>query len=338
MSRCRPNRTVRATRCGFTLVELLVVIAIIGILLSLLLPAVQSAREAARRITCASNLKQIGLALQNYQSAAGEFPPGSEVAGGVWGPYMRTWAVDILPLLEEGPVYRRYCRGKPLESQANRDLRESFLGIYTCPTDVHTDVLASPESGPGRGMLWAPGSYRAMSGHSSGRTSRHFWDNPASTELPAAEMPADGRGPMHVVRTVGGRRYLPVKAKNITDGLSRTLMVGEWHTRTQNDRTDSRRTFWAYAYTSYNQSSATLQSRTLLPDYRRCVGIGGSRHVCQRAWGSLHSQGVINFLMCDGSMTVVSQDVDMQVFAALATIDGGEIAQWPPRRQRPRRQ
>ena len=94
-----PSSTIRRQKLAFTLVELLVVITIIGILISLLLPAVQAAREAARRLQCQNNLKQIGLAIHNYENANGMFPPGglSSKAGG----YGFSWLVRILPYIEQ---------------------------------------------------------------------------------------------------------------------------------------------------------------------------------------------------------------------------------------------
>ena len=96
-----PDKT-RLHRSGFTLIELLVVIAIIAVLISLLLPAVQSAREAARRAQCINNMKQIGLAMHNYESTHGSFAPGKK--GCCWG----TWPVFILPYLEAGNTFNAW--------------------------------------------------------------------------------------------------------------------------------------------------------------------------------------------------------------------------------------
>jgi prepilin-type N-terminal cleavage/methylation domain-containing protein len=327
-----PNRPDSTWR-GFTLVELLVVIAIIGILVALLLPAVQSAREAARRVQCSNQLKQIGIAALNHESAQGSFPAGSTSEGtNIGGPYWSTWSVDILPYMEKQQLYDLWNPEEPFVDKANQQLCETFVPTYLCPSDVLQDQLELPESGPGnnpRGHKWAPGSYRAMSGHSLGRNGDHYWDNPnCALNHHAAAMPDGTRGPMHTLARNPGthRRFSPVELRQIADGTSNTLLVGEYHTINFNPR----RTLWAYAYTSYNQSSAFFESRTLVPDYIRCVSLGGGGvHTCKRGWGSLHAGNVLQFVYCDGSVHSLSQNMDMDVFVAGGTIQNGEAANLP---------
>jgi prepilin-type N-terminal cleavage/methylation domain-containing protein len=332
---------------GFTLVELLVVIAIIGVLVALLLPAIQAAREAARRSQCMSNLKQIGLAVLNYDSAKGAFPPGSTCATvQIDGRYSSTWSVSILPQMEQQPLYALWDDAVDFSHANNRRLRESFVPIYSCPSDIELDLLVRPESGQGTGVFWAPGSYRGVSGWTPGTSNGDlYWDNPLSSGAGYVEtqLPDWTRGPLHTITTgaTGQQRKMkPVSAKNITDGTSNTVLVGEYHTTTKpGDGTFTRRSIWAYAYTSYNQSSGVKKAHTLIPDYNQCqvIDAGGS-HDCKRAWGSLHSGGQINFSRCDGSGTTINQEIDMDLWADLCTIQsegsrlgGGGATPPPPR-------
>jgi prepilin-type N-terminal cleavage/methylation domain-containing protein len=310
---------MRSRQRGFTLVELLVVIAIIAVLIGLLLPAVQAARESARRTRCGNNLKQIGLAALSHESAKKMLPPGNVSQGtDINGPYVGGWTIELLPYLEATTTHRLWNKTRALEDVANRALRETFMPAYTCPVDVSTTVLQKPESGPGYTLDWAPGSYRAMSGHSLGQTGDHYWDNPLAARRPVTELREGWQGPMHTtaIDSTGWRSLRAERLKSIRDGQSHTALVGEYQTTT----TQARRTFWAYAYTSYTQSSAFFESRTLVADYDRCVlAGGGGEHTCKRAWGSLHPAGV-QFVFCDGAVKTIPVTVDMQVFVAAATI------------------
>jgi prepilin-type N-terminal cleavage/methylation domain-containing protein len=127
------------TRAGFTLVELLVVIAIIGILIALLLPAIQAAREAARRISCANNLAQLGLAVQSYESAFGSLPPGVIEPSGpiqsVAQGYHVNWLVHILPQLEQQNAYDRLDFALGVYDQKNAAVRNWATKVFLCPSD-----------------------------------------------------------------------------------------------------------------------------------------------------------------------------------------------------------
>ncbi|HEU5116922.1 MAG TPA: DUF1559 domain-containing protein, partial [Isosphaeraceae bacterium] len=129
----------RPGRSGFTLIELLVVIAIIGVLIALLLPAVQAAREAARRAQCVNNLKQLGLGLHNYESVAGTLPPAVVLAGqgstvGWWG----GWSVHgrILPFLEQGAAFNSINFAVHYEALPNTTVAGMTLSTYLCPSEV----------------------------------------------------------------------------------------------------------------------------------------------------------------------------------------------------------
>ena len=336
-------------RLGFTLVELLVVIAIIGVLVALLLPAVQAARDAARRAQCASQLKQIGIGALNYESSKASLPAGSLVKGdGHRDDYVGTWTVDILPYVEMAALFRLWNPKADFGHTSNQQLRETFVPIYTCPADVNIHQFDTPDTGPvsmPAGTLWAPGSYRAMSGWApgNGASGNNFWDNiEAQKTANEPQIPDWTRGAMHAVSTDGTDRWVKaVRMKDIVDGTSNTMLAGEYHTLTRrqdngNDVPGARRTLWAYAYTSYNQSSAMPPSATRLPDFHQCTQLNipadGPDDNCKRAWGSLHGGNIIQFAYCDGSVNMISEDIDTSVFGEMATI-AQEGQPWPGTRR-----
>ncbi|MCA9101533.1 MAG: DUF1559 domain-containing protein [Pirellulales bacterium] len=300
---------------GFTLVELLVVIAIIGILIALLLPAVQAAREAARRSACTNNLKQIGLGLHGYVDTNNDyFPPGAVTEGPCCGtPSGTNWAISILPYLEQESLYQQYNFNEYNESPVNALVRETRLPVFVCSSEPQTTDLAHPDSGPGIPVAWARSSYRGCSGRSNGCG---FFDEVSGDCLPDNYV--------GILPTIGfGKRKDPERLAKVTDGTSNTLAVGEMATATY----PARRTLWAYSYTSYNKSSVTPQSRTLLVDFQKCADIGGpgGTNPCKRGWGSFHASG-LNFVFCDGSVRFIPRSIDMELFAQLATIGGDEPA------------
>ena len=316
-------------RRGFTLVELLVVIAIIGMLIALLLPAVQAAREAARRAQCANNLKQIGLALHNYHAACGSFPPGNinRTAGmcpGMAEPAVSystrfgNWMIAILPYMEQAALFDRYSIDYHNESPENQAVRETSVSTYVCPSDFAPLTPAVPATGPAAqaGAKYMPGSYRAVSGRSD--DGQNYLDSEMMFSYQA-----NSRG---VIHTVGVWGFDTESIANVRDGTSNTLMVGESTTRSS----PARRTFWAYSFAYYTMSGATAQRRTLLGDYDRCVENGGpgGEIPCKRGWGGLHPGG-LSFALCDGSVRFLSDSIDMALFCDLATIAGGEVAALP---------
>ena len=202
----------RSRARGFTLIELLVVIAIISVLIALLLPAVQSAREAARRVQCVNNLKQVGLALHNYHDTLGAFPMSyaarskfldgqTDTAPG-W-----SWATMILPQLEQRPIYNAVNFVLAVENPANSTVILTSMSVYVCPSDITTGPF--PVSDPTAQVLttMTPASYAACVGND-------LTDS-------ATGLNNDGLGNGVMFRNSG------IGMGAITDGTSQTILVGE---------------------------------------------------------------------------------------------------------------
>ncbi len=341
-----PPKSTIQNSWGFTLVELLVVIAIIGILIALLLPAVQAVREAARLTQCANHLKQIGLALQSYHAASGCFPASNIHEGptGILSPRTvpgTTWAIAILPFLEQQPLFDKYNSSYPSTDVRNRAVREALVETYACPTDRPME-LTVPDSGPANRKSYQmyhdtpyrTASYLAVAGTSvtdgDFTSCDGFFEafNRFAVEYPTKwggtmEQPLNQRGPMHLV---GVNRLGYESIANIRDGTSNTLLVGERHTRT----VTLRRPFWAYGFGGYIAGSTIPEPQMLLPDIEQCQAIGGKsvNKPCTRSFGSFHTAG-IQFVLCDASVRTIALDIDMDLWAGLGTINRGEMGTLP---------
>ncbi|TWT43132.1 DUF1559 domain-containing protein [Botrimarina hoheduenensis] len=216
-----PRNTARHSR-AFTLVELLVVIAIIGILVALLLPAVQAAREAARRTQCTNQLRQIGLAIQNYHDAKGSFPTGRNATD----PYALSWAYFLLPQLEEQAIHDAQVPADRVDAPSNAVAMRTPIEAYACPSrrsaaadrDFDNDD-ASPLV-TGAAVL---GDYAANAGleEDMGMEANDFIEeNPVGNIFVARnEIDATLAGPIFSGSRVTGQQ--------VTDGLSKTLAIGE---------------------------------------------------------------------------------------------------------------
>ena len=309
---------------GFTLVELLVVIAIIGVLVALLLPAVQAAREAARRLQCANHFKQVGLALHNYHSAKTTFPPGvifsialtqsepdcAPLLPGV-GPgtfYVGFgWGFFVLPYLEEDTLYHQFERDKSLlpagawASPANFRLAATRIETYLCPSDPNSGILVrftgGGQNGPHSDDDFADANMAGVTDWEDW-TCDSVW--PKSFNSPKA-------------RGILAERWGCQIAK-ITDGTSKTLIVGE----VTGNLAEKRMNFpWA----TLNLSDLRAINGTMtLPGGENPVLLDDFRG---RGFSSWHPGGCY-FAFADGSVHFVSDEIAHQVLEALTTRAGGE--------------
>jgi prepilin-type N-terminal cleavage/methylation domain-containing protein len=330
-------------RIGFTLIELLVVIAIIGILIALLLPAVNAAREAARRTQCTNNLKQLGLAIHNYFNARKTLPPGKTVVSpsscGTPTEYSN-WALEILPFLEETAIYENYHFDRPNNHSSNASVVRQILSAMNCPSDPNGARVGIPENGPSN--EFAVGSYKGVAGRGWYPTSSDnaYFDSARAT---SSDLSLSDRGPLFVVVTnrntcaMSKMNVAPIKLGQIQDGTSKTMLIGEYTTTSRLSRSG----FWANSYYGMNLGSIILPSNcktdpncnasaisaSLSPDYDLCFSVAAAG--CRRTFAGFHGGGgLINSVLCDGAVRGISTTIDMRILAGLATTSGGEPAEF----------
>ncbi|MDG2104868.1 MAG: DUF1559 domain-containing protein [Pirellulaceae bacterium] len=299
---------------AFTLIELLVVIAIIGILVSLLLPAVQQVRESARRIQCANQLKQMVLGTLNYESANRKFPPGFTF------PYNTMWSAMILPHIEQGNLYSQIDVEGDWTASPNREALGVALDIFLCPSASIVPVQFDESMGNDR----VNSCYLAVS---SGLRDRE-----------AGELPWCGMGKYQGYPESDGVFFVNSKtrAAEITDGLSNTLVLGESIPDQEFLDVDfagnvQKVDHWILGSNEMNDVPPPANSNEI----SECLGSTAVpinsldiadapidfKELC---FGSAHISGV-NMGFADGHITFLSDQVDAQVYSAMGTRAGAEV-------------
>lgn len=306
---CRSSRSAR----GFTLVELLVVIAIIGVLVALLLPAIQAAREAARRTQCSNNLKQIGLAMHGYHDTHQVLPYGSLIVD-VNDPTntgASTWVAHILPFMEQQTIYDLFNFHARMTDLVNRQAVTTPIDTFICPSDPQgaENPLIGGRVQPyhnqeGSFALWYPAS---MGPTNNGVCSLFCPDSPNSWCCRQDEPSA----PNFRFATVGifGRHTMGRNFREIPDGTSQTMMVGEG--------LPEQCAFLGAYHANYpmHDMVIALNNFTEPEDdeefYRAC------------GFKSLHPGGA-NAVMADASVHFLTESIDYRLWCALGTRAGGE--------------
>jgi len=290
-------------RSGFTLVELLVVVAIIGILIALLLPAIQAAREAARAISCSNKLKQIGIALQMHHDTRHRLPagwnaydPGTHQAHWFGEPGW-AWSARILPFLEEKAIYKQMIHFElPITDPANDDARVVAIGSFRCPSDIGDDTFELQGGGP----------YLGSGGYTPVKLATNNYIGVFGTVdihivCPGTDCIGDGTFFLNK-----GLRFREMK-----DGLSHTFIVGE----RSSERAPST---WVGVVTGGQHAPARVVGVATYPPNSTRQPV----HYFHN-FSSYHSMGA-HFLTGDGAVHMVHQDIDDAIYKALCTRAHGD--------------
>ena len=319
------------TRCrrGFTLIELLVVIAIIAVLIALLLPAVQQAREAARRSQCQNNLKQLGIALHNYHGTHAQFPinSGLGVAGQMaynGGPHRKGTAfVQLLPFIEQMAFFEQldFAAGSVVDQiTASDQLRTMVIPGLICPSDDTPGVWPSTD----RAVKSYAVNVGAQAATSNGGSCTTY---PGNTFGTGADAHSGYPNPMNISGVFAGRAAWAARIRDIKDGTSNTFAMGEIRPKCSDH---------AATLGWYNSHAGIYSTATPL-NFPTCVGESpghdGSSGLDCNAWNnwatsggykSSHTGGV-QFLLCDGSVRFISENLDYRTLQRLGDRRDGEV-------------
>jgi prepilin-type N-terminal cleavage/methylation domain-containing protein len=313
-------------RRGFTLVELLVVIAIIGVLVALLLPAIQAARESARRSSCQNNLRQIGIGMQNYLAAFQTFPAGQQQLQ--YKGYTWAWSSLMLDFFEESAIKQQIVFAEGPLAPKNSTIVQRKIAIYLCPSTTRRDPHRDDQDrsvDANKNGKWDPGDFMGMLDYSGIEGPSRFTKNPqtGATYLPDGGVLL-GIGNMinpAVNQILSAKR---IRARQIVDGLSNTMMIGEMSGKAWDYNRDLVRGAWVYG-TNIGPIQYKIGEVVQSPSANMTLALDDPE-----AWfghDALYSDhpGGANILCCDASVHFMQEATDLGLLLSLASRDGNEI-------------
>jgi prepilin-type N-terminal cleavage/methylation domain-containing protein len=314
----------QSKKSGFTLVELLVVIAIIGILIGMLLPAVQQVREAARRITCANQMRQIALSMHNYESANMEFPAGAHwypmyTPAGAWQGWSRwNWTAKILPFMEQGNLQNTADLTIPAyKGSVYQDIMFADVPGFSCPSNPHGTVKRENENTAGYEITEC--DYAASHGDHFGGGESGFGVDPADRPFGNTPgTPGNAESFVQPIRGVIGRYGWAASIGEINDGTSNTFLIGECvgaFSSVQNFADQS----WAVTSLPMNWKNEEMNDSANWPT------AANPQYSTSAVFRSLHTAGIVNFALCDGSVQAMNQNMDQATYMAASSRNGGEV-------------
>jgi len=293
------SQSCRPKRAGFTLVELLVVIAIIGVMVGLLLPAVQAAREAARRMSCTNNLKQLGLAMHNYHDTHRAFPPHSLNANRL------AWTVHVLPFIEAQNLFEQFDMGVFFNAGVNLNLGLTKVPGYHCPSSKSTQSSLANSGEQIGGVATQTLHYYGSMGPKGTNIS-------TGTAYPYSNVGSHGgfSGDGFFKQNVG------TKFADLLDGTSNTICLGEISWDDRGGMKTRYRTWTRGHVQNAENPPAKNVAQQINADFTALFN--------DMSFGSNHPGGC-HFLMGDGSVKFISETIDFNILLATSSASGGEV-------------